>query len=114
MSNGPAFLEFVLLPSFERATKDVLTDANLHRLQLALIANPTVGGAMVGTGGVRKVRVALGGRGKSGGLRVIYFYRSAKGRIYLITTYAKADQDNLSDAQKNAMKALTARLDSED
>ncbi len=64
-------------------------------------------------GGVRKARLALKGGGKSGGVRVIYFYRPAKGRIYLLYAYAKNVRESISMAQKHAMRKLTAALDRE-
>lgn len=63
---------FVYLPSFERAAKGELTEADRHRLEATLVANPEAGRPMLGTGGVRKLRFARPGEGKSGGLRVIY------------------------------------------
>lgn len=68
---------------------------------------------MVGTGGVRKLRLAIGGRGKSAGLRVVYYLRNRVGRVYPITAFAKADRANLATAQRNAMRQLTALLDAE-
>ena len=76
-------------------------------------ADPEAGDVIPRSGGIRKVRVALPGAGKSGGARVIYFYRGAKGRIYLLTAYAKSRQENLTKADLNAMQTLTAQLQRE-
>jgi hypothetical protein len=62
---------------------------------------------------VRKLRVALPGGGKSGGARVIYFYRGAKGRIYLLLAYPKNVRESITQAEKNAMRLLTAKLEGE-
>ncbi len=75
-----------------------------------LAYNPTVGDVMAGTGGIRKLRWALKGRGKSGGARVIYYYHDHSLPLYLLTAYAKNEQSNLSLAQRNAFKRVTAAL----
>ena len=57
-----------------------------------------------GTGGLRKVRIARPGKGKSGGTRVIYYYHNDKKPILLLLIYAKADQENMTDVQKAQLK----------
>ncbi|MGH7653381.1 MAG: type II toxin-antitoxin system RelE/ParE family toxin [Gemmatimonadaceae bacterium] len=111
MSQTPLLPGFVYLKSFERAAKGELTEDDRANLERELCANPEVGSAMVGTGGVRKMRFGREGEGKRGGLRVIYYYRNQVGRIYMLTMYPKNVQDNLSRDVRNAMKALTAQLD---
>ena len=113
MSDASGMLEFVYLPVFERAIKGVLDDDACRELEQTLLDDPESGDPMGGTGGVRKLRFALGGRGKSAGLRIVYYLRTRVGRVYLITAFAKADQANLTTAQKNAMRKLTALLDAE-
>jgi hypothetical protein len=113
MASAPRLPGFVYLSSFERAAKGELTEADRQRLEARLLANPEAGAPMIGTGGVRKLRFAREGEGKSGGLRVIYYYRSAAGRIYMLTLYPKKIQANVSKGERNKMKALTHRLDSE-
>jgi hypothetical protein len=102
----------VALKAFERAAA-FMTDAERQRLDMMLAANPEIGVVMEGTGGVRKVRLAVGGKGKSGGARVIYYYRSNVGRVYLMTAFQKGEKDNLTKEQRNTLKQLTKRLDSE-
>lgn len=68
---------------------------------------------MRGTGGVRKIRVALAGRGKSGGARVIYYYVGAKERVFLLLAYPKNEKDNLTGGEKEQMRKLTAILEKE-
>ncbi|WP_267283283.1 type II toxin-antitoxin system RelE/ParE family toxin [Marinobacter gelidimuriae] len=67
---------------------------------------------MQGTGGLRKVRVALGNQGKRGGARVIYFLATAE-IIYLILAYPKSVKDNLTPAEKATLKTLTHQLKGE-
>ena len=67
-----------------------------RKLQQALITNPEAGAIIPGSGGVRKMRWAIAGRGKRGGLRVIYFLRTRHGQIWMLTLYAKNVAENIS------------------
>ena len=102
----------VRLPTFERDARGLLDDEEQRWLDYTLATDPTVGAVMRGTGGVRKMRLALHGRGKSGGARVIYFFAANTQRIFLLTVYAKNMQDNLSAAERHQMRRLTAVLGS--
>ena len=62
------------------------------------------------TGGVRKIRWALGGKGKRGGARVIYYYHSERLPLFLLTAYAKNEKPNLTKAERNAIKRLVQIL----
>ena len=75
-----------------------------------LATNPTVGDVIAGTGGVRKVRWALPGRGKSGGARVIYYYHDERIPLYLFSFYVKNDRADITHAQRNAFKQIVAAL----
>lgn len=67
------------------------------------------GDLIQGTGGLRKVRVAAKGRGKRGGIRVIYYYVSSAAQIRLLLIYAKERKDNLSAAEKRTLRGLNER-----
>ena len=76
-----------------------------------LARNPLAGDVIAGTGGVRKLRWALPGRGKSGGARVIYYFHDERIPLFLLDAYAKNQQDNFSHAQRNAYrKFVTAAV----
>lgn len=113
MQQSAAFVEFVHLPSYVRSTKHTLDEEQQRQIELAICRNPNAGTVIRETGGLRKLRVALKGRGKSGGGRVIYFNRSVVGRVYLVLFYSKNVQANLSKAQKQQMRNLTATLRAE-
>ena len=99
--------EFIMLPEFDRKWTDMgLTDKELKALQEELTINPTKGDVMQGTGGLRKIRIAFEGRGKSGSARVCYIDFAVYERIYLITAYAKDEKDNLSKSERNEVKKL--------
>ena len=88
-----------------------LTDSDLKALQEELILNPTKGDLMQGTGGLRKLRIAFEGKGKSGSGRVCYVDFAVFDKIYLITAYPKNEKDNLSKAERNAIANMIAQLE---
>ena len=75
-----------------------------------LAADPQCGVVVPGTGGVRKVRVAASGRGKSGGARVIYLFGGDDVPTFLLAVFAKNEKANLSQAERNSLRASTAAL----
>ena len=75
-----------------------------------LAASPEIGDLIPETGGLRKVRVPLAGRGKRGGARVIYYYYDVTLPIYLLLVYAKNERDDLSSAQKVVLRALVKAI----
>ena len=75
-----------------------------------LAAHPKTGDLIEGTDGVRKLRWGRGGRGKSGGVRIIYYYHSELMLLYLLTLFAKNEQDNLSKAERNELAKLVDLL----
>jgi hypothetical protein len=103
--------EFVMLPEFDRKWKEIgFSDKELKALQEELTINPNKGDLMQGTGGLRKIRVAFEGRGKSGSARVCYVDFAVCERIYLITAYTKNEKDNLSKEERNNVKKLVEYL----
>lgn len=103
---------FIELSPFSRR-HDLLGDNGLSALQTILNKNPESGDVIQGTGGARKVRVPVPGRnaGKSGGARVIYYFRSKSGRIYLMAIIDKTEKENLTGAEKNTIKSIIDQLE---
>lgn len=87
---------FVETRLFSRLVHDYLSDDEYAALQRHLSDSPESGDVVPGTGGVRKVRWAVKGRGKRGGVRVVYVARVAKDVIWLLTIYAKNEVENIS------------------
>ena len=103
---------FVELPSFRKEWKDMgLNDTDLRRLQEELLSDPKIGKVMRETGGVRKMRFAFEKHGKSGSVRVIYVDFEVYQKLYLLTAYPKSEKDNLSKAERNALKQLVGVLE---
>jgi hypothetical protein len=103
---------FVELPPFQRLRDEYFDDESFKGLQHELMENPEAGDVIQGTGGLRKVRYAdeRRGKGKRGGLRVIYFWKDADDQFWLFTVYDKDEADDLSPDQR---KMLKQRLQSE-
>ena len=88
-------LTFVETKLFTRLVQQYLSDDEYGALQQALMANPEAGDLIRGSGGVRKLRWGLAGRGKRGGIRVIYFLRSRQGEVWMLTLYAKNEAESI-------------------
>lgn len=97
-------------PEFLRRVEKLLDDEEREALIGFLAANPTAGDLIPGTGGVRKLRWGLEGRGKRGGARAIHFFHSARLPLFLLTAFAKNEQANVSRAEQNSFRALTKLL----
>jgi hypothetical protein len=114
MSDAPRLLQLVALPPYERAAKGPLSEGDERWIAATLAQDPHAGDTVRGTGGMRKLRVAVReGEGKSGGARVVYFYRSAKGRVYLVTAYAKHRKESITDDERNKLRKPAATLEAE-
>ena len=94
------------VPEYIRQAEKLLTEAERRDVVNYLAAHPKSGDLIEGTGGIRKLRWGRGGRGKSGGVRVIYYYHSELMPLYLVTLFAKNEQDNLSKAERNELAKL--------
>lgn len=103
-------VSFVELASFTARLAGRLSPEAYRLLQLHLATHPEAGAVMKRTGGWRKVRWAERGSGKSGGVRVVYYYRASSGRIYLADVYAKNEKVTLTRAEEDALRKITDRL----
>jgi hypothetical protein len=100
----------VELPHFVRQAEQILPEEERLDLIEHLARNPEAGAVMPGTGGVRKLRWGIGGRGKSGGARIIYYYHNATMPIFLLGLFAKNVRADLTPAEKNDMRRLVPAL----
>lgn len=97
-------------PYLRKADEAGLTEAERFDVVTTIAGNPEAGDLIQGTGGVRKVRVAGQGRGKSGGYRVITFYTGPALPVFLLTVYPKGVKDTLTKAERNDLASLTKVL----
>jgi hypothetical protein len=88
-------ISFVETRLFTRLVQEYLSDDEYRDLQQALLQDPEAGAVIPGSGGVRKLRWGVAGRGKRGGLRVIYFLRTRQGQIWMLTIYPKNVAENI-------------------
>ncbi len=105
---------FVELPAFERHRTDYLDDDSFRSLQNLLMKNPLAGDLIPDTGGLRKLRFADArrGKGKRGGLRVVYYWWVAGYQFWLFTLYDKDEMADLTPQQRKAFKVIIkAELD---
>jgi len=103
--------EFVYLKVFDKQWYNLgLTDEDVVFLENALLENPEVGNVIQGTGGLRKMRFSLPHKGKSGGARVLYVDFVFCEKTILMAVYAKNEQENISDVQKQRYKKLISEL----
>lgn len=97
-------------PQFLLAARKLMNDEERALLVDYLAHNPVAGNLIQGTGGIRKLRWALEGRGKRGGARVIYFYHDADMPLFALTVYAKNERADLSQQDRNDFRQLTDLL----
>ena len=99
---------FVELPAFARFRADYLDDDGFRGLQRSMLMNPEAGDVIEGTGGLRKLRYGdpRRGKGKRGGLRVIYYWWDGGRQFWLFTLYDKDEMENLSADEKKALKGM--------
>ena len=94
---------FIETASFTKQVEDSLEDEDYGEFQRHLAMYPDAGPVVKGGGGVRKVRWALPGTGKSGGIRVMYYWRSHEHRIYLLYLFKKGERSDLTDSQRKEL-----------
>ncbi len=100
---------FIESPHFTEDVLQLPSDDEYQAFQRYLAQNPTTGAVIEGTGGLRKVRWAARGKGKSGGVRVIYFYMATDYQIRLLLIYSKSVMDDLTPTHKKALKTVIER-----
>jgi hypothetical protein len=105
-------MEFIEGPAFTRHLATYLDDEGYRLLQAALLQNPEAGKVIPETGGLRKIRWGdpRRGKGKRGGLRVIYFYFQEASHIWLLAVYDKNEADDLAPKQKKAYRQFVQEI----
>jgi mRNA-degrading endonuclease RelE of RelBE toxin-antitoxin system len=94
---------------FTKKVISLLSDEEYRNLQNELILNPEKGKIMRGSGGLRKMRWGISGRGKSGGVRIIYYWVKNKETILMLIVYPKNEQDNLTPSQMKILKSIVEK-----
>lgn len=99
-------MEFIEFPHFAKGLRLIGDDEDYLGLQLYLMERPDAGVVIPGSGGLRKLRWAGSGRGKRGGLRIIYYYVTSEGQILLLHAYAKNEMEDLTSGVIKELKQL--------
>jgi hypothetical protein len=103
--------EFIHTNSFDKAWSDMgCDDDDLSILQKAISDDPQGSPVIQGTGGVRKIRITLEGRGKRGGARVLYVDFTVRETVGLVFAYPKSDKENITESEKKIMRQLVDTL----
>ncbi|BBP03004.1 hypothetical protein TPL01_22120 [Sulfuriferula plumbiphila] len=104
------FMEFIETPTFTRMVTALLSDDEYRELQNELVEDPERGDLIKGGGGIRKLRYAMQGRGKSGGVRLIYYWVKDNHQIYMLVVYPKSKKDDLTDQETAILRNYVKEL----
>jgi mRNA-degrading endonuclease RelE of RelBE toxin-antitoxin system len=99
-------MRFVETPIFTKEVLSLIEDEEYRTLQMALVLRPEQGRLIAGTGGLRKIRWAGKGHGKSGGCRIIYYWDKPTETVYMLYVYPKNRQEGLTSQQKKLLSNL--------
>ena len=99
---------FIETPIFTADVCALLSDEKYAGLQQHLVATPNAGAVIAGTGGLRKIRWTVAGKGKRGGTRVIYYHVVAQAQIRMILIYRKGIKDDLIPKEKTVLRKINA------
>ena len=101
---------FIETPTFTRLIAELLDDDEYSKLQAELAKRPDVGDLIKNGGGIRKLRWKRTGTGKSGGIRVIYYWLTEDNQIFMLVAYPKSVKDNLTDKETAILRKLVKEL----
>ncbi len=99
-------MEIVETPIFTQIIQSLIPDESYQKLQNMLIEFPDSGDIIPGSGGIRKLRWPIPGKGKRGGMRVIYYWYTSEHQILMMYAYLKSKQEDLTPDQLKALKAV--------
>jgi hypothetical protein len=97
---------FIETPVFTRQVGELLSDEEYAEFQQFMADNPNAGAVLSNTNGLRKIRWTIGGRGKRGGVRVIYFHAVAEAQLRMLLIYSKGAKDDLSPKEKKTLREI--------
>lgn len=103
-------ITIVELPEYIRRAERLLDEEERNNLIYFLSTHPKAGVVLQGTGGIRKLRWARKGKGKSGGVRLIYFFYDEEAPLFMLTIFGKGEKDNLSKSERNELAKLVKLL----
>lgn len=102
-------MQFIETSIFTRQVTSLLSDDEYSQLQVALFAHPEMGAIIPRSGGLRKVRWSMSGRGKRGGVRAIYYWVVAEDLILMLFMYPKTEKDDLTPQQLKVLREIVEK-----
>jgi hypothetical protein len=108
--SDPRLMTVVETREFQQRAATRMSEAERQAFITFIAGAPDDGAIMVGTGGIRKSRWGVGSRGKSGGVRVIYYYHNPTMPLFLLTVFAKNERDNLSQHDRNILRQVVTEI----
>ena len=93
-------------PIFTKTIQSLMSEDDYRQLQSALVIRPDMGATIPGSGGLRKLRWRIPGRGKRGGVRVIYYWATSREEVWMLLAYAKAKKEDLSLQQLKLLRRI--------
>jgi mRNA-degrading endonuclease RelE of RelBE toxin-antitoxin system len=93
-------------PIFTKAIQSLMPEDDYRQLQSALVIRPDMGDLIPGSGGLRKLRWRMPGRGKKGGVRIIYYWATSREEIRMLLAYAKAQKEDLTPQQLKGLRRI--------
>ncbi|MCI0550598.1 MAG: type II toxin-antitoxin system RelE/ParE family toxin [Anaerolineae bacterium] len=102
-------MQFIETSVFTRQVTTLLTDIEYRELQVALLTHPNTGAVIPHSGGLRKIRWSMSGRGKRGGVRAIYYWVVAKDQILMLFMYPKNEKDDITPKQLKVLREIVEK-----
>jgi hypothetical protein len=102
-------MQFIETSIFTRQVTALLTDDKYSQLQVALSAHPDAGAIIPNSGGLRKIRWSMSGRGKRGGVRAIYYWVVTEDQILMLFMYTKSEKDDLTSQQLKVLRGIVEK-----
>jgi len=102
-------MQFIETSIFTRQVTALLTDDEYSQLQVALSAHPDMGTVIQHSGGLRKIRWSMSGRGKRSGVRAIYYWLMAEDQILMLFMYPKKEKDDLTPQQLKVLREIVEK-----
>jgi hypothetical protein len=99
-------MQIVETTSFTRRARELLSDDEYRLLQLYLAGHPEAGAVIRNSGGLRKARWSVAGRGKRGGVRVIYHWAKTRDQLLMLLIYSKTEYDDLTSSQLKILRRI--------
>ena len=103
-------ITLVEVPPFPRQVAACLSEKDLDDFKFFIATHPRAGTRLRGTGGLRKLRWATGSRGKSGGVRVVYYYHDDSMPLFLLSVFAKSGRESLTAQERKCLRQLARQI----